>query len=60
MIADPASFSGSLLGAFETLSKRLRNIKEIPLKISSVQPLDPGSLLFNAPGLPDNACLLVL
>ncbi|XP_039128764.1 nucleolar protein 6 isoform X2 [Dioscorea cayenensis subsp. rotundata] len=39
---DSASFSGSLLGAFETLSKRLRNIKEIPLKISSVQPLDPA------------------
>ncbi|WOK92270.1 nucleolar protein 6 isoform X1 [Canna indica] len=37
---DPVSFSGALLGAFELLSKRLRLLEEIPLKVSSVQPLD--------------------
>jgi hypothetical protein len=36
------SFSASLLGAFDILSKRLRLIEDIPLKVSSVQPLDPG------------------
>ncbi|KAJ0961338.1 hypothetical protein J5N97_000600 [Dioscorea zingiberensis] len=39
---DPVAFSSNLLGAFETLSKRLRNLEEIPLRISSVQPLDPA------------------
>ncbi|XP_061342356.1 uncharacterized protein LOC133288574 isoform X3 [Gastrolobium bilobum] len=37
---DPVSFSGSLLGAFDVLSKRLRLIEDLPLKVSSVQPLD--------------------
>ncbi|XP_044469095.1 nucleolar protein 6 [Mangifera indica] len=37
---DPVSFSGGLLEAFEVLSKRLRLIEDIPLRVSSVQPLD--------------------
>ncbi|CAB4287669.1 unnamed protein product [Prunus armeniaca] len=37
---DPISSSGSLLGAFEILSKQLRLIEDIPLKVSTVQPLD--------------------
>ncbi|KAL5557295.1 hypothetical protein UlMin_039531 [Ulmus minor] len=37
---DPISFSGSLLEAFETLSKHLRLIEDIPLKVSTVQALD--------------------
>ncbi|MCL7023428.1 hypothetical protein MKW94_008534 [Papaver nudicaule] len=37
---DSISFHGSLLAAFEVLSKRLRSLKEIPLSVSSVQPLD--------------------
>ncbi|OVA07033.1 Nrap protein [Macleaya cordata] len=37
---DSISFHGSLLGAFEALSKRLRQMEDIPLKVSSVQPLD--------------------
>ncbi|XWS42061.1 hypothetical protein CRYUN_Cryun17cG0136500 [Craigia yunnanensis] len=37
---DPVSHSGRLLGTFEELSKRLRSIEDIPLRISSVQPLD--------------------
>ncbi|ONK76147.1 uncharacterized protein A4U43_C03F24440 [Asparagus officinalis] len=41
---DLTSSSGSLFGALEILSKRLRALEEIPLKISSVKPLDPGSL----------------
>lgn len=41
--ADPISFSGSLTGTFEILSKRLRQLDGLPLKISSVQPLDPGA-----------------
>lgn len=39
---DPVAFSSALLEAFELLSKRLRLLEDIPLKISSVQPLDPG------------------
>lgn len=39
---DPISFSGDLIRALEVLSKRLRLLDEIPLKISSVQPLDPA------------------
>jgi len=42
ILSDPMSFSSSLLGAFDVLSKRLRLIEDIPLKVSSVQPLDPG------------------
>ncbi|XP_072992362.1 uncharacterized protein [Typha latifolia] len=38
---DPVLFSGLILGAFEVLSKRLRLLEEIPLRISSVQPLHP-------------------
>ncbi|CAK7339575.1 unnamed protein product [Dovyalis caffra] len=41
-VEDPMSFSASLLGAFDVLSKRLRLIEDIPLKVSSVQPLDPA------------------
>ncbi|KAJ4851471.1 hypothetical protein Tsubulata_014141 [Turnera subulata] len=41
-VGDPMSFSASLLGAFELLAKRLRLIEDIPLKVSSVQPLDPA------------------
>lgn len=37
--SDPISFSKSLLKAFDDLSKRLRILDDIPLKISSVQPL---------------------
>ncbi|KAF2579772.1 hypothetical protein F2Q68_00006088, partial [Brassica cretica] len=37
---DPISTSGNLLEAFEVFSKCLRGIKGIPLKVSSVQPLD--------------------
>ncbi|KAL5704638.1 hypothetical protein ACHQM5_023031 [Ranunculus cassubicifolius] len=37
---DPISFCANLLEAFEVLSKRLRNLEGIPLRISSVQPLD--------------------
>ncbi|KAK8923513.1 hypothetical protein KSP39_PZI019873 [Platanthera zijinensis] len=39
---DPISSSMRLLEAFETLSKRLRLLEDIPLRISSVQPLDPA------------------
>lgn len=39
---DPVLFSRNLFAAFEILSKRLRLLEEIPLKISSVQPLDPA------------------
>ncbi|KAF4390253.1 hypothetical protein F8388_019908, partial [Cannabis sativa] len=37
---DPISHSASLLEAFDVLSKRLRLIQDIPLKVSAVQPLD--------------------
>ncbi|KAJ1388814.1 Zinc finger, GRF-type [Sesbania bispinosa] len=37
---DPISYSGSLCEAFDVLSKRLRLIEGLPLKVSSVQPLD--------------------
>ncbi|GMI78326.1 hypothetical protein like AT1G63810 [Hibiscus trionum] len=37
---DLVSHSGKLLRTFEELSKRLRSIEDVPLKISSVQPLD--------------------
>lgn len=40
--SDPISFSGSLLEVFEVLSKRLHLLNDIPLKVSSVQPLDSG------------------
>ncbi|KAJ0098047.1 hypothetical protein Patl1_28938 [Pistacia atlantica] len=43
---DPVSLSGGLLEAFEVLSKRLRLIEDIPLKISSVQPLDSVKEVF--------------
>lgn len=41
--SDPISFSASLVQAFEVLSKRLRLIEDIPLKVSGVQPLDSGT-----------------
>lgn len=37
---------GSLLESFNTLSKGLRNLKDVPLGISSVQPLDSGLFSF--------------
>ena len=40
--ADPVSSSGALLEAFDTISKQLRLLDDIPLKISTVQPLDSG------------------
>lgn len=40
--ADPISFTGGLLEAYEVLSKRLRLLDDIPLRVSSVQPLDPA------------------
>ncbi|XP_047334495.1 nucleolar protein 6 [Impatiens glandulifera] len=39
---DPIAFSASLMEAFDILSKRLRLLSDIPLKITSVQPLDPA------------------
>lgn len=39
---DPVSHSSGLFGALEILSKRLRLLDEIPLKISSVQALHPA------------------
>ncbi|KAG8659917.1 nucleolar protein 6 isoform X2 [Manihot esculenta] len=41
-VEDPMSCSANLLAVFEVLSKRLRQIEDIPLKVSSVQPLDPA------------------
>ncbi|GAB4846824.1 hypothetical protein Ancab_025831 [Ancistrocladus abbreviatus] len=37
---DPISCSGSLLEAYEVLAKHLRSLDDIPLRVSSVQPLD--------------------
>ncbi|KAJ1264900.1 hypothetical protein BS78_08G037300 [Paspalum vaginatum] len=37
---DPVSSSGALFEAFDTLSKQLRILDDVPLKISTVQPLD--------------------
>ncbi|ONM34012.1 hypothetical protein ZEAMMB73_Zm00001d041900 [Zea mays] len=37
---DPVSSSGALLEAFDTIAKQLRLLDDIPLKISTVQPLD--------------------
>ncbi|GAA0178293.1 RNA metabolism protein [Lithospermum erythrorhizon] len=37
---DPITYSRSLLKAFDDLSKHLRLLSDLPLKISSVQPLD--------------------
>ena len=45
-MTDPISFSGGLIRAFEILAKRLRLLDDIPLRISSVQLLDPGFFLF--------------
>lgn len=39
---DPISYTGGLLEAYENLSKRLRTLDDIPLRVSSVQPLDSG------------------
>lgn len=41
---DPTSNTGSLLEAFDVLSRRLRLIEDLPLKVSSVQPLDSGNI----------------
>lgn len=43
--SDPISSTASLIGAFEILSKRLRLIEDIPLKVSTVQALDSGMIL---------------
>lgn len=40
--SDPISYAESLLMAFDVLSKRLRLVPDIPLKVSSVQPLNSG------------------
>lgn len=40
--ADPVSSSGALFEAFDSLAKKLRLLGDVPLKISTVQPLDPG------------------
>ncbi|KAI8019409.1 Nucleolar protein 6 [Camellia lanceoleosa] len=37
---DPIAFSASLVEAFDVLSKRLRLLNDIPLRVSSVQALD--------------------
>ncbi|XP_022856582.1 nucleolar protein 6 [Olea europaea var. sylvestris] len=37
---DPITFSANLLKAFDNLSKHLRLLDDIPLRVSSVQPLD--------------------
>ncbi|CAM0950126.1 unnamed protein product [Alopecurus aequalis] len=37
---DPVSSSGALLEAFDNLAKKLRLLDDVPLKISTVQPLD--------------------
>uniref|UniRef100_J3NBP4 Nucleolar protein 6 n=2 Tax=Oryza brachyantha TaxID=4533 RepID=J3NBP4_ORYBR len=39
---DPVASSGALFEAFDTLAKQLRLLDDIPLKISTVQPLDPA------------------
>ncbi|XP_043710808.1 nucleolar protein 6 isoform X3 [Telopea speciosissima] len=39
-VRDPISSSGSLLAAYEALAKCLRALDDIPLRVSSVQPLD--------------------
>ncbi|XWS45420.1 hypothetical protein CRYUN_Cryun15aG0135300 [Craigia yunnanensis] len=49
---DPVSYSGRLLGTFEELSKRLRSIEDIPLRVSSVQPLD-SAFRFTSVFLPE-------
>ena len=41
--ADPVSSSGALLEAYNNLAKQLRLLDDVPLKISTVQPLDSGS-----------------
>ncbi|KAH9614552.1 hypothetical protein KSS87_003366 [Heliosperma pusillum] len=40
--ADPVSLTGNLIKAYEILAKHLRLLDEIPLRVSSVQPLDPA------------------
>ncbi|KAL4197282.1 hypothetical protein AMTRI_Chr04g187510 [Amborella trichopoda] len=37
---DPVSFTGDMISAFDSLSKRLRSLEDLPLHVSSVQPLD--------------------
>uniref|UniRef100_A0A0D3HRU2 Nucleolar protein 6 n=1 Tax=Oryza barthii TaxID=65489 RepID=A0A0D3HRU2_9ORYZ len=39
---DPVSSSGALFEAFDSLAKKLRLLDDVPLKISTVQPLDPA------------------
>uniref|UniRef100_A0A0E0RE93 Uncharacterized protein n=1 Tax=Oryza rufipogon TaxID=4529 RepID=A0A0E0RE93_ORYRU len=42
---DPVSSSGALFEAFDSLAKKLRLLGDVPLKISTVQPLDPDTRL---------------
>lgn len=42
LFSDPVSHAGSLMKAYDDLSKHLRLLDDIPLRISSVQPLDSG------------------
>lgn len=56
--SDPISSYGSLVQAFEILSKRLRDIKDIPLKVSSVQPLDSGMVSPCGKELHINICII--
>ncbi|KAF0889199.1 hypothetical protein E2562_022458 [Oryza meyeriana var. granulata] len=39
---DPVSSSGALFEAFDSLAKQLRLLDDVPLKISTMQPLDPA------------------
>uniref|UniRef100_A0A0D9XX81 Nucleolar protein 6 n=1 Tax=Leersia perrieri TaxID=77586 RepID=A0A0D9XX81_9ORYZ len=39
---DPVSSSGALFEAYDTFAKQLRLLDDVPLKISTVQPLDPA------------------
>ncbi|KAG8093698.1 hypothetical protein GUJ93_ZPchr0012g20382 [Zizania palustris] len=39
---DPASSSGAMFEAFDTLAKQLRLLDDVPLKISTIQPLHPA------------------
>ncbi|XP_047959611.1 nucleolar protein 6-like isoform X2 [Salvia hispanica] len=47
--ADPVSCAGSLMKAYDDLSKHLRLLDDITLRISSVQPLDSA---FRFPPVP--------
>lgn len=44
-VSDPISFSKNLFKAYDDLSKHLRLLDDIPLRISSVQSIDSGLFL---------------